>query len=136
MAAAVEVVDLVKRYPKSRTNAVDGVTFGVHDGEIFGFLGPNGAGKSTTIGILTTRVLATSGAANAPTCFPFGPIRTSDPFAFALTVYVEPGLSFLAVFAGAPGVAASIVPENAALPVPSRTRTVCLGFVCPSTVPE
>jgi ABC-2 type transport system ATP-binding protein len=60
---AVEVVDLVKRYPKSRSNAVDGVSFTVAPGEIFGFLGPNGAGKSTTIGILTSRVLATSGTA-------------------------------------------------------------------------
>jgi ABC-2 type transport system ATP-binding protein len=63
VSAAVEVVDLVKRYPKSRSNAVDGVSFTVPSGEIFGFLGPNGAGKSTTIGILTTRVLATSGVA-------------------------------------------------------------------------
>jgi ABC-2 type transport system ATP-binding protein len=35
----------------------------VHRGEIFGLLGPNGAGKSTTIGMLTTRVLPTSGDA-------------------------------------------------------------------------
>ncbi len=61
--AAVDVVDLVKRYPKRPVNAVDGVTFTVETGEVFGFLGPNGAGKSTTIGILTTRVLATSGQA-------------------------------------------------------------------------
>ncbi len=61
---AVEVVDLVKRYPKRPDNAVDGVSFAVRPGEIFGLLGPNGAGKSTTIGILTTRVLATSGQAS------------------------------------------------------------------------
>ncbi len=60
---AVEVVDLVKRYPKSTTNAVDGLTFAVPAGELFGLLGPNGAGKSTAIGILTTRVIATSGTA-------------------------------------------------------------------------
>ncbi len=35
--------------------AVDGVSFGVRKGEIFGFLGPNGAGKTTTIKVLTTR---------------------------------------------------------------------------------
>jgi ABC-2 type transport system ATP-binding protein len=62
-APAVQVVDLVKRYPKRPSNAVDGVSFAVEPGEIFGLLGPNGAGKSTTIGILTTRVLATSGSA-------------------------------------------------------------------------
>jgi ABC-2 type transport system ATP-binding protein len=60
---AVEVVDLVKRYPKRDVNAVDGISFVVHPGEVFGLLGPNGAGKSTTIGVLTTRVLATSGRA-------------------------------------------------------------------------
>jgi ABC-2 type transport system ATP-binding protein len=33
--------------------AVDGVSFAVHAGEVFGFLGPNGAGKTTTINMLT-----------------------------------------------------------------------------------
>lgn len=61
--SAVEVIDLVKRYPKSDTNAVDGLSFQVHEGEVFGLLGPNGAGKTTTVGILTTRVTLTSGKA-------------------------------------------------------------------------
>ncbi len=60
---AIEVRDLVKRYPKSKTNAVDGVSFTVRRGEIFGLLGPNGAGKTTTIGVLTTTVVPTRGAA-------------------------------------------------------------------------
>jgi ABC-2 type transport system ATP-binding protein len=60
---AVEVDGLVKRYPKSPGNAVDGVTFSVQRGEVFGLLGPNGAGKTTTIGILTTRVRPTGGVA-------------------------------------------------------------------------
>jgi ABC-2 type transport system ATP-binding protein len=60
---AVEVVALVKRYSKSPVNAVDGLSFAVRRGEIFGLLGPNGAGKTTTVGVLTTRVLPTSGAA-------------------------------------------------------------------------
>jgi ABC-2 type transport system ATP-binding protein len=60
---AVEVVDLVKRYPKSPVNAVDGVSFGVPRGEVFGLLGPNGAGKTTTVGMLTTRVRPTAGMA-------------------------------------------------------------------------
>src|SRR5439155_3930033 len=60
---AVEVVDLVKRYPKRDVNAVDGLSFSVRQGEVFGLLGPNGAGKSTTVGILTTRLKATNGQA-------------------------------------------------------------------------
>ncbi|MEV1107589.1 ABC transporter ATP-binding protein [Micromonospora sp. NPDC049751] len=61
--AAVEVADLVKRYPGSTNAAVDGLSFTVAGGEIFGLLGPNGAGKSTTIGILTTRLRASGGRA-------------------------------------------------------------------------
>src|SRR6202012_116499 len=60
---AVEVSELVKRYPKSPVNAVDGISFAVAPGEVFGLLGPNGAGKTTTVGMLTTRVRPTSGAA-------------------------------------------------------------------------
>jgi ABC-2 type transport system ATP-binding protein len=54
---------LVKRYPKSAVNAVDGISFDVEPGEVFGLLGPNGAGKTTTVGMLTTRVRPTSGRA-------------------------------------------------------------------------
>jgi ABC-2 type transport system ATP-binding protein len=43
--------------------ALDGLDLTVQEGEFFGLLGPNGAGKTTTIGILTTRVHATSGEA-------------------------------------------------------------------------
>lgn len=60
-ADAVAVDQLVKRYPKAPVNAVDGLTFGVPAGSIFGLLGPNGAGKTTTVGILTTRVRPTGG---------------------------------------------------------------------------
>ena len=59
-ANAVEVHELVKRYPKARFDAVDQLSFAVASGEIFG---PNGAGKSTTIGVLTTRVRPTGGRA-------------------------------------------------------------------------
>lgn len=60
-APIVEVEDLVKRYRKAKTNAVDGISFGVRPGEFFAFLGPNGAGKTTTISILTTTLSPTSG---------------------------------------------------------------------------
>lgn len=53
--------NLVKRYGDFA--AVDGVSFRVEHGEIFGFLGPNGAGKSTTVQMLTTLGLPTSGSA-------------------------------------------------------------------------
>jgi ABC-2 type transport system ATP-binding protein len=64
MDAAVHVADPVKRYPDRPANAVDGISFTVERGEVFGLLGPNGAGKTTTIGVLTTRVLPTSGSAS------------------------------------------------------------------------
>ena len=62
-AVAVEVSDLVKRYPKAPVDSVAGISFRVRPGEVFGFLGPNGAGKTTTIGILTTRIRPTAGHA-------------------------------------------------------------------------
>lgn len=60
-AQAIKVSGLAKSYGDVR--AVDGVTFEVKQGEIFGFLGPNGAGKSTTIGMLCTLVQPTEGDA-------------------------------------------------------------------------
>src|SRR5690606_6235952 len=45
------------------TPAVDRLDLDVEAGELFGLLGPNGAGKTTTIGMLTTRVVPTSGRA-------------------------------------------------------------------------
>ena len=61
-AFAIETSALVKVYGGS-TRAVDGITFGVAPGELFGLLGPNGAGKTTTIRILATLLRATSGSA-------------------------------------------------------------------------
>jgi ABC-2 type transport system ATP-binding protein len=53
---------LTKIYPGG-LKAVDELDLDVHQGEIFGLLGPNGAGKTTTAGMLTTRVIPTSGRA-------------------------------------------------------------------------
>jgi ABC-2 type transport system ATP-binding protein len=58
----VVVENLHKTYGKDIV-AVDGISFTVKKGEIFGFLGPNGAGKSTTIKILTTLLEKSSGTA-------------------------------------------------------------------------
>ncbi|HEY5154562.1 MAG TPA: ABC transporter ATP-binding protein, partial [Acidimicrobiales bacterium] len=53
---------LTKIYPGD-IKAVDHLDLTVYRGEIFGLLGPNGAGKTTTAGMLTTRVIPTSGTA-------------------------------------------------------------------------
>lgn len=56
---AVEVYDLVKYYGKIK--ALDGLTFHVFPGEIYGLIGPNGAGKTTTLRIIATLLKPTSG---------------------------------------------------------------------------
>jgi ABC-2 type transport system ATP-binding protein len=64
--SAIDVVDLVKTYRVARkepVRALDGVSFSVPSGIVFGLLGPNGAGKSTTVKILTTLSRADSGTA-------------------------------------------------------------------------
>lgn len=58
----IRTVALTKIYPGD-IRAVDELDLSVHRGEIFGLLGPNGAGKTTTAGMLTTRVIPTSGRA-------------------------------------------------------------------------
>jgi ABC-2 type transport system ATP-binding protein len=58
--ACINVSELRKRY--HNVNAVDGISFDVPYGRVFGFLGPNGAGKTTTIKVLTTLVNPTSGS--------------------------------------------------------------------------
>jgi len=60
-SAAVEARQLVKRY--GVVTAVDGVSFSVARGEIFGFLGANGAGKTTTLRMLCGLLTPTSGTA-------------------------------------------------------------------------
>jgi ABC-2 type transport system ATP-binding protein len=63
LGAVIHTEDLTKVYPGTDFAAVDKLNLDVQAGEIFGLLGPNGAGKTTTAGMLTTRVVPTSGRA-------------------------------------------------------------------------
>jgi ABC-2 type transport system ATP-binding protein len=62
-SAVIATAGLTKVYPGTDFTAVDGLDLEIEVGEIFGLLGPNGAGKTTTAGMLTTRVIPTSGSA-------------------------------------------------------------------------
>jgi len=57
---AITTTNLTKKF--GELTAVDGISFSVNAGEVFGFLGPNGAGKTTTIRMLTGQILPSSGA--------------------------------------------------------------------------
>jgi ABC-2 type transport system ATP-binding protein len=59
---AIHAENLVKVY-NGKVRAVDGVSFDVSRGEVFGFLGPNGAGKTTTVSMLSAGLRPTSGRA-------------------------------------------------------------------------
>lgn len=71
----IEVTGLTKRFPLSREQekeqgtakrhivAVDGLSFNVMQGEVFGLLGPNGTGKTTTLRLLSTLIAPDSGEA-------------------------------------------------------------------------
>ncbi len=58
---AIKVENLTKKF--NGFTAVDGISFSVEEGELFGLLGPNGAGKTTTINMLSTLLKTTSGHA-------------------------------------------------------------------------
>ena len=62
-APIIETEGLTKTYAGTDFRAVDDLSLQVGTGEVFGLLGPNGAGKTTTVGVLTTRVIPTSGHA-------------------------------------------------------------------------
>ncbi len=72
---AIEVRGLTKNY--GVTPAVDGVSFEVRSGELFGFLGPNGAGKTTTVRILTGVIQADKGNASIMG-FPAGSLKAKQ----------------------------------------------------------
>src|SRR5271165_4867556 len=70
----IEVINFTKRY--GDFVAVDGLSFSIGKGEVFGFIGPNGAGKSTTIRFLATLLRPTSGEGRVA-----GHSVTADPMA-------------------------------------------------------
>lgn len=63
---AIQVENISHCY--GSTLALDGISFSVEQGEVFGFLGPNGAGKTTTIRILTGQLRPTTGQARVAGC--------------------------------------------------------------------
>ena len=64
MTNAIEATDLTKTFAgKREVRALDGVSFAVEEGTVFGLLGPNGAGKTTAVRILTTILKPDSGTA-------------------------------------------------------------------------
>ena len=66
-SAIITTEGLTKIYAGADFAAVDELDLTIEAGEIFGLLGPNGAGKTTTAGMLTTRVIPTSGSASVGT---------------------------------------------------------------------
>ena len=61
MSFAVDAVSLIKVFGSIR--ALDGLSFRIKPGEIYGLIGPNGAGKTTALRIVSTLILPTSGSA-------------------------------------------------------------------------
>jgi len=88
MMDAIRVDGLVKTF--DGFTAVDGVSFAVAEGELFGLLGPNGAGKTTTINMLSTLLRPTAGGA---TVAGFDVVRDRDAVRRSIgIVFQEPAL--------------------------------------------
>lgn len=60
MSSACSVKELVRDY--GRVRALDGISFDIRPGEIFGLIGPNGSGKTTTLRIISTLLAPTAGS--------------------------------------------------------------------------
>ncbi len=93
MDTVIKVVDLKRHYKtkvgiikqeKKVVEAVKGISFEVHRGEIFGILGPNGAGKTTTIKVMTTLLAPTSGS-----------VKILGYDSFGEEKYIRPRINFI-----------------------------------------
>ncbi|SDH95679.1 ABC-2 type transport system ATP-binding protein/ABC-2 type transport system permease protein [Sinosporangium album] len=84
-AVAYDVKNLVKTYPRQRAPAIDGVTFQIHEGEIFGLLGDNGAGKTTLVRQMVNLLRPDSGTVEL-----FGRDVRDDPRHVAMLVGYMP----------------------------------------------
>lgn len=73
MDFAVDAKSLVKKF--GNIYALDGVTFAIEKGEIYGLIGPNGAGKTTALRIICTLLLPTSGSLSI---FGLNPVTQAD----------------------------------------------------------
>lgn len=62
MSLAVEAKSITKQF--GQITALDGISFNIRQGEIYGLIGPNGAGKTTTLRIICTLIKPTSGTIN------------------------------------------------------------------------
>ena len=60
---AVEIRNLVRTFRDGAVTALNGVSFDVPKGQVFGLLGPNGSGKTTIVRILSTILAPTGGSA-------------------------------------------------------------------------
>lgn len=88
LVQAIEVKNLVKKF--GNLTAVDSVSIGVSQGEIFGLLGPNGAGKTTLISMLVTMKKPTSGSAEVNG---FDVVKQSDKVRASIgIVFQDPSL--------------------------------------------
>ncbi len=96
MSSLVRVHELAKQYdPPNGVLAVDGVSFDIHEGEIFGLLGPNGAGKTTTISMLSCLLKPTGGDATVD-----GHSIAREPMEVRKVIGAGPGRDCFCLFVG------------------------------------
>ena len=96
MSSLVRVHELAKQYDSPNgVLAVDGVSFDIHEGEIFGLLGPNGAGKTTTISMLSCLLKPTGGDATVD-----GHSIAREPMEVKKVIGAGPGRDCFCLFVG------------------------------------